>query len=296
MQDYEKLGAFYLGREFDLDKGRPTDDLVLYDSRDLTTHAVIVGMTGSGKTGLGIGLLEEAAIDGIPAIAIDPKGDLGNLLLTFPELRPADFRPWIDEGEATRAGQTPDAAAAATAETWKKGLADWGQDGARIARLRSAAEATIYTPGSTAGRSISVLRSLAAPAAAVRDDAEASRERVGAAVSGLLALLGVEADALRSREHILLATLVDRAWQAGRDVDLAGLIRDIQKPPIERVGVLTSSRSSPRRTASSWRCASTTCSRRRASPRGSTATRWTSAASCTLRTAGRGCPSSPSRT
>jgi hypothetical protein len=238
MQDFENLGAFYLGRVFDLDKGRATDDLVLYDSRDLTTHAVIVGMTGSGKTGLGIGLLEEAAIDGIPAIAIDPKGDLGNLLLTFPELRPADFRPWVDEGEATRAGQSADALAATTAEAWKKGLADWGQDGARIARLRGAAEATIYTPGSTAGRSISVLRSLAAPAAAVRDDAEANRERVGAAVSGLLALLGIEADPLRSREHILLATLVDRAWQAGRDVDLAGLIRDIQKPPLERVGVL----------------------------------------------------------
>ncbi len=238
MQDFEKLGAFYLGRVFDVEKGKPKDELVLYDSRDLTTHAVIVGMTGSGKTGLGIGLLEEAAIDGIPAIAIDPKGDLGNLLLTFPELRPADFRPWVDESEATRAGQSADAAAAATAETWKKGLAEWGQDGRRIGRFRSAAEATIYTPGSTAGRTISVLRSLAAPAPAVRDDAEASRERVGAAVSGLLALLGVDADPLRSREHILLATLVDRAWQAGRDVDLAGLIREIQKPPVERVGVL----------------------------------------------------------
>jgi DNA helicase HerA-like ATPase len=228
MQDFEKLGAFYLGRVFDLDKGQPTDALVLYDSRDLTTHAVIVGMTGSGKTGLGIGLLEEAAIDGIPAIAIDPKGDLGNLLLAFPELRPADFQPWLEAGED----------AAATAETWRKGLAEWGQDGARIARFRGAAEAAIYTPGSTAGRRISVLRSLAAPAPAVRDDDEASRERVGAAVSGLLALLGVEADPLRSREHILLATLVDRAWKEGRDVDLAGLIRDIQKPPVERVGVL----------------------------------------------------------
>jgi DNA helicase HerA-like ATPase len=238
MQDFEKLGAFYLGRAFDLEKGQPKDELVLYDSSDLTTHAVIVGMTGSGKTGLGIGLLEEAVIDGIPAIAIDPKGDLGNLLLTFPELRPADFRPWIDEGEATRAGQSAEAAAAATAESWKKGLAEWGQDGARIARLKSAAEAVIYTPGSRAGRSLSVFRSLAAPAPAVRDDAEASRERVGAAVSALLALLGIEADPLRSREHILLATLIDRAWQAGSDVDLAGLIRDIQKPPVERVGVL----------------------------------------------------------
>jgi hypothetical protein len=238
MEDFEKLGAFYLGRVFDLAQGRPTEQLLLYDSRDLTTHAVIVGMTGSGKTGLCLAMLEEAAIDGIPAIAIDPKGDVGNLMLTFPELRPEDFRPWIDEDEAARAGKTPEASAAATAETWRKGLADWGQDGARIARFRSACEATIYTPGSTAGRSLSLLRSLAAPAEAVRADAEAMRERASSAVSGLLALLGIDADPLRSREHILLATLVERAWRAGCAVDLAGIIREIQSPPIDRVGVL----------------------------------------------------------
>jgi DNA helicase HerA-like ATPase len=238
MEDFEKLGAFYLGRIFDLDGGRPTDELLLYDSRDLTTHAVIVGMTGSGKTGLCLGMLEEAAIDGIPAIAIDPKGDVGNLLLTFPELRPDDFRPWIDVEEAARAGKTPEAAAASAAETWRKGLAEWGQDGARIARLRAACEATIYTPGSTAGRGLALLRSLAAPPEAARADTEALRERAASAVSGLLALLGIAADPLRSREHILLATLVERAWQAGRALDLTSLIRDIQTPPIERVGVL----------------------------------------------------------
>ncbi len=158
---FEKLGAFYLGRLYDPDAGAPTSDLYLYDAKDLTTHAVCVGMTGSGKTGLCISLLEEAAIDGIPAIAIDPKGDLGNLLLTFPELRPGDFRPWIDEAEAARKDQSPDAYAAATATLWRDGLRTWDQDGDRIARLRDAADLAIYTPGSerrTAARRAPVAR------------------------------------------------------------------------------------------------------------------------------------------
>ena len=144
MHDYEKLGAFYLGRVYDPDAGRATDDLLLYDAKDLTTHAVCVGMTGSGKTGLCLSLLEEAAIDGIPALAIDPKGDLGNLLLAFPELKPEDFRPWVDEAEAARKGVSVDEFAARTAETWRKGLADWGQDGARIARYVQSADLAIY--------------------------------------------------------------------------------------------------------------------------------------------------------
>ena len=150
-QPYEKLGAFYLGKEYDLPTGSLTDNLVLYDSKDLTTHAVCVGMTGSGKTGLCLSLLEEAAIDDIPVIAIDPKGDLGNLLLNFPDLKPADFRPWIEESEAVRKGKTPDEYARATADLWKKGLADWQQDADRIARLRDAVDMAIYTPGSSAG-------------------------------------------------------------------------------------------------------------------------------------------------
>jgi hypothetical protein len=236
--DYEKLGAFYLGRSYDLESGRVGDELTLYDSKDLTTHAVCVGMTGSGKTGLCVTLLEEAAIDGIPAIAIDPKGDLGNLLLNFPELRPADFRPWVDPAEAARKGHTPDEHARATAETWRKGLAAWGQDGARIARLREAADVAIYTPGGSAGIPLSVLRSFAAPPPAVVADADALRERTLSAVSGLLALVGVDADPLRSREHILLSALIDRAWREGRDLDLAALIHGIQSPPFERLGVL----------------------------------------------------------
>ncbi len=237
MQDYETLGAFYLGKLVDRQGGKVTDDLLLYDSRDLTTHAVCVGMTGSGKTGLCVALLEEAAIDGVPALVIDPKGDLGNLLLTFPSLAPADFRPWIEPEEAARQGMAPDAFAAQTAATWKQGLSDWGQDGARIARYRNAVDMAIYTPGSTAGLPLSVLRSFAAPAAELLQDAAALRDRVTGAVSGLLALLGINADPLRSREHILLATIIDQAWRAGRSLDIPALIQAIQKPPFDKVGV-----------------------------------------------------------
>jgi hypothetical protein len=238
VSDYEKLGVFYLGRVFDPQARRPLPEPLLYDAKDLTTHGVCVGMTGSGKTGLCISLLEEAAIDGIPAIAIDPKGDLGNLLLTFPELRPEDFAPWIDPEEAARQGHTPEQHARAVAERWRQGLAEWDQDGSRIARFREAADVALYTPGSRAGLPISVLRSFAAPSPALAADEEALRERVLSAVSGLLALVGVAADPVRSREHILLATLLDRAWRAGRDLDLASLIRELQSPPFERVGVL----------------------------------------------------------
>jgi DNA helicase HerA-like ATPase len=238
MQDFEKLGLFYLGKQQDPESGADSGELVLYDAKDLCTHALCMGMTGSGKTGLGISLLEEAAIDGIPVLAIDPKGDLGNLLLGFPDLRAEDFRPWIDESEAARRGETPDAHARMVAERWKDGLAEWGQDGGRIRRFLDAARPTIYTPGSTAGLPISVLRSFDAPPAALLEDADALRDRIQAAVSGLLALLNVDADPLRSREHILLATLLDRSWRAGENLDMADLIRAIQDPGIERIGVL----------------------------------------------------------
>ena len=200
---YEKLGSFYLGREIDPQSQQPGADL-LYDSRDLTTHAVCIGMTGSGKTGLCLSLLEEAALDGVPAIAIDPKGDIANLMLTFPELRPEDFLPWVDAGEAARKGLSVEAFAAATAATWKQGLADWNEDGARIGRLRDATDVAVYTPGSKSGRPLSVLRSFAAPDAATLDDATALKERIGAAVAGLLGLLGIDADPIGSREFLLL--------------------------------------------------------------------------------------------
>jgi hypothetical protein len=238
MQDYEKLGVFYLGRRWDPKSKKTLAELLLYDSKDLTTHGLCVGMTGSGKTGLCIGLLEEAAIDGIPALAIDPKGDLANLALTFPSLAPADFQPWVDPADAERQGLTVEQLAARTAATWKKGLADWDEDGERISRFRGACEVAIYTPGSKAGRPLALLRSLTAPPRAVADDDEALRARVQGAVSGLLALAGIESDPMQGREHILLSQLVLTAWNAGQDLDLPALIQGVQKPPFEKVGVL----------------------------------------------------------
>lgn len=238
MTDYEKLGVFYLGKHYDPTTQTLKPELLLYDTKDLTTHAVCVGMTGSGKTGLCLALLEEAAIDGIPAIIIDPKGDLGNLLLTFPELKPTDFEPWIEPAEATRNGQTLPEYSASVADRWRKGLADWGQTPERIARFREAVDIAIYTPGSQTGLPITVLRSFAVPNPAVLNNPDAFRERVSTCAAGLLTLLGIEADPLRSREHILLTNLFDRAWRSGRDLDLPALIREVQKPPFDKVGIL----------------------------------------------------------
>ena len=235
--DFEKIGLFYLGREYDLDAKTTTGNPVLYDSRDLLTHAVCVGMTGSGKTGLCLGLLEEAAIDGVPVIAIDPKGDLANLLLTFPSLAAKDFRPWIDEDEARRVGQTPDVFAEAQAKSWTEGLAQWGQDAARIERLRAAADFAVYTPGSGAGRSVSVLSSFNAPPPSAREDRELIAERSSSTATSLLTLAGAES-APRSREHTLLATLFSTAWMAGTNLDLATLIQQVQTPPFEKIGIL----------------------------------------------------------
>lgn len=238
MKDFEKLGLFYLGRELNSETKTPTDAPLLYDSSDFVTHGVIAGMTGSGKTGLGIGVIEEAAIDGVPVIAIDPKGDLGNLLLTFPKLAPADFAPWVDADEARRAGQAPDAFAASEAAKWSKGLAEWGEDGARIQRLRDAAEFALYTPGSSSGRPLSIVKSFAAPDPEVMNDADLLQDRVATAATSVLTLAGVDAEPLRSREHTLVASLFSESWRAGRDLDLATLITQIQTPPIAKVGVV----------------------------------------------------------
>ncbi|MGB5036756.1 MAG: DUF87 domain-containing protein [Blastocatellia bacterium] len=238
MTDYEKLGVFYLGRPVDLQTGESPDTPLLYDSKDLTTHAVCIGMTGSGKTGLCIGLLEEAAIDGIPAIVIDPKGDIGNLLLQFPDMRPSDFRPWINEDDARTAGISPDDFAKQQAEFWAKGIADWGQDGERIRRMQAAAEFAIYTPGSSAGTPVNILGSFAAPPEAMREDEDLFRDQISSTVTALLGLLGRDADPVKSRDHILLSTIFADAWTNGRGVDAAGLILAVQKPPFEQIGVL----------------------------------------------------------
>ncbi|MFN7932622.1 MAG: DUF87 domain-containing protein [Bryobacteraceae bacterium] len=238
MQDFEKLGIFYLGKQYDLAAKARSESLLLYESRDLVTHAVCVGMTGSGKTGLCLSLLEEAAMDGIPALIIDPKGDLGNLLLTFPALAPRDFRPWVNEDDARRKGTDADTFAAQQAEMWKNGLAQWGQDGARIGAMRANCDLTIYTPGSDAGVPVSVLRSFDAPPDAVIDDRELFRDRISATATAILGLVGIDADPIQSREHILLSNLFDAAWRNGQSLDLPALIHQVQTPPMSKIGVL----------------------------------------------------------
>ncbi len=238
VSDYEKLGAFYLGREYDPATKSADGELVLYDSKDLVTHGVVLGMTGSGKTGLCIALLEEAAMDNIPAIVIDPKGDISNLLLTFPNLAAEDFRPWINEDDAAKKGVSPDDFAAKTAETWKKGLADWGQGPERIAQLKEKVDINIFTPGSKAGIPVSILSSLEAPPEEIMEDSELLGERIVSTTTSLLTLVGVRDEAAETPEAVLVSTIFQKAWEAGQNLTLETLIRHIQKPGFDKVGVI----------------------------------------------------------
>jgi len=233
----EKLGSFFLGAEYDSEKKTITENTVNYDARDLTTHAVCVGMTGSGKTGLCIGLLEEAALDKVPAIIIDPKGDMTNLMLQFEDLDPNDFKDWINVDDASRKGMTVDDYAASTAKKWKDGLASWGQSTDRIKALKNSVDYTIYTPGSNAGMPINIMGSFAAPSGDFDADAEMLLERIQGTVAALLGMIGSKEDPQRSREGILLSNLFEHHWRKGEDLDLTKLIMGIQSPPMDRLGV-----------------------------------------------------------
>lgn len=237
-QDYEKIGQFYLGRGYDAGAKKVLDDLILYDSKDLVTHGVVLGMTGSGKTGLCLALLEEAAMDHIPAIIIDPKGDIANLLLMFPDLDAQSFRPWINEDDAVKKGISPDEYAAKTAETWKNGLAEWGQSPERIATLRDKVDINIFTPGSRAGIPVSILSSLEVPPFEVMDDPEMLGERLDSTVSSLLSLIGINATTAQSSEAVLVAAIFQKAWTDGQNISLENLIRHILKPSFDKVGVI----------------------------------------------------------
>jgi hypothetical protein len=230
-------GSFHLGKVIDPGTGKPGADDLVVGSSDLTTHGVVVGMTGSGKTGLAVVLLEEALLAGIPVLVLDPKGDMGNLALTFPDLAPESFRPWVNESEATAEGLSPDDYAAKTATMWREGLEAQGIGPERIQALRGAADVTIYTPGSTAGVPLNVIGSLRAPALSWESESETLRDEIEGTVTSLLALIGIAADPLSSREHVLLANLVENAWRAGRDLDLGTLIGEIQSPPLRKLGV-----------------------------------------------------------
>ena len=232
-------GKLYIGRQWSLESGETEDKALFYDPDDLTTHGVVVGMTGSGKTGLCIDMLEEAALQSVPALMIDPKGDITNTLLHFPDLLPEDFAPWINVDEARRDGKTVDEAAEDTADLWRNGLDSWGIQGDRIQALKDSAAFAIYTPGSDAGLSISILASLAAPKIPWDENRELLREQIASTVTALLGLIGLtDIDPVSSREHVLLANIFEQAWSAGKDLDLGELIMQIQSPPFDKVGFL----------------------------------------------------------
>ncbi|MBY0528487.1 MAG: DUF87 domain-containing protein [Gemmataceae bacterium] len=232
--DIEQPACFYLGREYDLASKTVLDRPIMYDARDLTTHGVVVGMTGSGKTGLCINLLEEAAIDGIPCIIIDPKGDLANLLLQFPDLKPDDFLKWLNPEDARQKKVTLEEHAQQLADHWRKGLEEWGQSPERIARLRDSSEWRVYTPGSEAGLPLSILSTFSAPKGAIAR--EALNQKIDATTTALLGLTGIASDPVQSREHILIAQLLLHSWTRGQDLDLPQLITQIQAPPLRKIG------------------------------------------------------------
>lgn len=231
------MGSFYLGAKYDVASQSISSEVVNYDARDLTTHAVCVGMTGSGKTGLCIGLLEEAALDKVPAIIIDPKGDMTNLLLQFPQLQASDFKPWINADDAGRKSMTVDDYAASMAGKWKEGLASWGQDSSRIENLASTVDYTVFTPGSDSGIPINIMGSFAAPKVDFDAEAEMLLERIQGTVAALLGMVDSKADPVRSREGILLSNIFEHNWRAKKDLDLATLIKNIQSPPMKQLGV-----------------------------------------------------------
>lgn len=229
---------FFIGRKYDLKKKELLEEPVLYDPDDLTTHGVVVGMTGSGKTGLCVDILEEAALQGIPALIIDPKGDIANLLLHFPELRAEDFEPWIDPDQARREEISPTELAERTADLWRGGLEEWGIDRERIRRVKDAVDYAVYSPGSDAGVPVSIMASLKAPGLEWDGNQEAIREKISSTVTALLGLVGIEADPVQSREHILVANLFEESWKQNQDMDLTSLIQQIQDPPFEKLGAL----------------------------------------------------------
>ncbi len=233
---YEKAGLFYLGKDVDKKSFEATEVLTLLKNKNFTTHAAIIGMTGSGKTGLGIDILEEAAIDNIPSIVIDPKGDMGDMLLTDPEFKPESFLPWVED-EAKSKGEEPLAYAAKIANMWKEGIASFGQDSSRVAKF-AAVDKTIYTPGSSSGVGINILSSLSKPSMEIMEDSDSFTAYLSSTVASLLALVDIEANPLESKEFILLSQIIANAWQNDKDLGIDTLVGSIITPTFKKIGVL----------------------------------------------------------
>ncbi len=233
---YEKLDLFYLGKDLDRITMKPTDVLTLIKNKAFTTHAAIIGMTGSGKTGLGVGLIEEASLDNIPSIIIDPKGDMGNLCLIDSEFDPASFAPWVKD-EAISKQRDPLDYAKEIAASWKEGIKSFGQDKDRAAKFQAVAK-TIYTPGSSAGVSVNVMSSLDAPPIEISGDNDLFSMYLKTTVFSLLALLDIEADPVNSKEYILLSQIVSDSWMSNQNIGIETLISSIINPSFDKIGVL----------------------------------------------------------
>jgi hypothetical protein len=232
---YEKLDLFYLGKDLDKATLQPADGLTLIKNKAFTTHAMIIGMTGSGKTGLGVGLIEEAALDNIPSIVIDPKGDMGNLCLADSAFDPLSFESWVKD-EAVSKGKDQKEYAKETAQNWLSGIEGSGQDKERVQRFE-AVDKTIYTPGSTAGVGVNILSSLEVPSAQIMEDMDTYMSYLKTTASSLLSLINI-ADDSNSKEYVLLSQIISNSWQSGENVSLEIIIAGIIKPSFDKIGIL----------------------------------------------------------
>ncbi|WP_415407011.1 helicase HerA domain-containing protein [Sulfurovum sp. CS9] len=233
---YEKLGLFYLGKDVNKTTMEATEALTLLKNKNFTTHAAIIGMTGSGKTGLGVGIIEEAAIDNIPSIVIDPKGDMGDLCLTDPSFSSASFEPWVkDEAKAKEADVCE--YAKKISAMWKEGIESSGQNAQRVEKFHQVKK-TIYTPGSSAGVAINIMSSLETPPAQIMEDSDTFASYLKSTTTSLLSLVGIDADPLDSKEYILLAQIITKVWLADEDLSIEGIIGKIINPSFKKIGVL----------------------------------------------------------
>ncbi len=227
----------YIGKTFN-PADRSLGERFMLDSSDLTTHGIVIGMTGSGKTGLSIGIIEELLKAKVPVIVIDPKGDMGNLALAFDRLAPEQFEPWVDKDDAAREGKSVPAVAAATAAMWTKGLGDWGITVDDVAAYAKGHTVKLFTPGASAGIPLNLIDSLDAPGGDFGENEEEYRDEIDSIVTALLGFIKVEADPISSREYILTFSLIENAWRNGQDLDLESLIGQVANPPIQKIGAL----------------------------------------------------------